>query len=182
MDSSRILRYESRLDFGSLRARRIRSKSEIPAVVYGKESDVLHIKIKSNEFNNKFAKFTDNTVLILSDGKIEKCVFIKDVSENLTKGLIYHVDFYEVDKTKDIERDIEIKFVGASVGVKEGGTLSVLRTKIKVKSLPLDLPEFVEVDLTPVKKGDQITFKDIVLPDNVKLSEENGNSVILLVK
>ncbi|AAX17344.1 50S ribosomal protein L25/general stress protein Ctc [Borrelia hermsii] len=182
MDSSRILRYEGRLDFGSLRARRIRAESEIPAVVYGKESDVLHIKIKSSEFNNKFAKFTDNTVLILSDGKIEKCVFIKDVSENLTKRLIYHVDFYEVDKTKDIERDIAIKFVGASVGVKEGGTLSVLRTKIKVKSLPLNLPEFVEVDLTPVKKGDQVTFKDIVLPDNVKLSEENENSVVLLVK
>ncbi|AHE63093.1 50S ribosomal protein L25/general stress protein Ctc [Borrelia parkeri] len=182
MDSSRILKYESRLDFGSLCARRIRAKSEIPAVVYGKESDVLHIKIASNEFNKRFAKFTDNTVLILSDGNVERCVFIKDVSENITKGLIYHVDFYEVDKNRDVERDITIKFVGASIGVKEGGTLSVLRTKIKVKALPLDLPEFVEVDLTPVKKGHQITFKDIVLPENVKLAEEDENLSILLVK
>ncbi|AHH10982.1 50S ribosomal protein L25/general stress protein Ctc [Borrelia coriaceae] len=182
MDSSKILRYEDRLDFGSLCARRIRSQSEIPAVVYGKESDVLHIKIKSGEFNKKFAKFTDNTVLILSNGTVEKCVFIKDVSENLTKGFIYHVDFYEVDRTKDIERDIAIKFVGASVGVKEGGTLSVLRNKIKVKSLPLDLPESVEVDLTPVKQGDQVIFKDIVLPDGVRLSEEDENLAILFVK
>ncbi|APR65205.1 50S ribosomal protein L25/general stress protein Ctc [Borrelia anserina] len=182
MDSSKILGYEDRLGFGSLCARRIRAKSEIPAVVYGKESDVLHIKIKHNEFNEKFSKFTDNTVLVLSNGKVERCVFIKDVSENLTKRLIYHVDFYEVDRTKDVEKDIAIKFVGASIGVKEGGTLSVLRTKIKVKSLPLDLPEFIEIDLTPVKKGDKVTFKDIVLPNNVRLAERDENLAILLVK
>lgn len=183
LDSSRILRYEGRLDFGSSCARRIRSKSEIPAVVYGKEKDVLHIKVKGSEFNKKFAKFTDNTVLILSDEKVERCVFVKDVSENLTKKFIYHVDFYEIDRDKEIERDVSIKFVGASIGVKEeGGTLSVIRTKIKVRSLPLDLPEFVEVDLTPVKKGEQITFKDIVFSESVRLSEEDENLAILIVR
>ncbi|WP_024653268.1 50S ribosomal protein L25/general stress protein Ctc [Borrelia persica] len=182
MYSSRILRYESRSEFGSSCARILRAKAEIPAVVYGKGSDVLHIKIKSSDFDKNFAKFTDNTVLLLNDGTVEKCVFIKDVNENLTKRFIYHIDFYEVDRTQYIERDIEIKFVGASVGVKEGGTLSVLRTKVKVKALPLDLPEFVEVDLTPVKKGDQITLKDIVLSDNVKLSESDENLAVLFVK
>ncbi|ACH93714.1 MULTISPECIES: 50S ribosomal protein L25/general stress protein Ctc [Borrelia] len=182
MYSSRILKYEGRSKFGSSCARILRAKSEIPAVVYGKESDVLHIKINSNEFDKKFAKFTDNTVLLLNDGMVEKCVFIKDVSENLTKKFIYHIDFYEVDRTREIERDISIKFIGASVGVKEGGTLSVLRNTVKVKALPLNLPEFVEVDLTPVKKGDQITLKDIVLSDNVKLSETDENLAVLFVK
>ncbi|WP_420808980.1 50S ribosomal protein L25/general stress protein Ctc [Borrelia turcica] len=179
---SRVLSYENRLGFGSSCARRIRMKSEIPAVVYGMGRDVLHIKVKSNEFNKKFGKFTNNTVLILRDGNVDKCVFIKDVDENLTKKFIYHIDFYEVDQERDIERDVEIKFVGASIGVKEGGVLSVLKTKIKVKSLPLELPEFIEVDLSPVKRGDQITFRDVVLPDNVKLSEEDDNLVVLLVK
>ncbi|BCR22194.1 50S ribosomal protein L25/general stress protein Ctc [Borrelia sp. HM] len=183
MDSSRILRYEGRLDFGSLCARRIRAKFEIPAVVYGRGKDVLHIKVKENEFNKKFAKFTDNTVLILSDGKVEKCVFIKDVSENITKRLIYHVDFYEIDRDVEIERDVSIKFLGASIGVKEeGGTLDILKRKVKVRSLPLDLPEFVEVNLTPVKKGEQITYKDIILPHSVKLHEEDENLAVLVVK
>lgn len=57
-----------------------------------------------------------------------------------------------------------------------------MRTKIKVRSLPLDLPEFVEVDLTPVKKGEQITFKDIVFSDSVRLSEEDENLAILIVR
>ncbi|AWG43134.1 50S ribosomal protein L25 [Candidatus Borreliella tachyglossi] len=182
MESSKILSYEERLSFGSSCARRIRSRSEIPAVIYGKGSGVFHIKIKDSEFNKKFAKFTDNTVLILSDGQAERCVFIKDVSESLTKGFIYHVDFYEVDRDQDIERDIAIRFIGASIGVKEGGVLSVIRTKIRVRSLPLELPEFIEVDLTPIKKGDQVTLGDIVLPDNVQLSEEDESLVVLLVR
>ncbi|QMU99530.1 50S ribosomal protein L25/general stress protein Ctc [Borrelia sp. A-FGy1] len=182
MDSSRVLSYDNRLDFGSSCARRMRLKSEIPAVVYGKGRDILHIKVKSNEFNKKFGKFTNNTVLILRDGNVDKCVFIKNVDENLTKNFIYHIDFYEVDQYRGIERYVDIKFVGASIGVKEGGTLSVINTKIKVKSLPLELPEFIELNLSPIKRGDQVTFRDIILPNNVNLSEEDEDSVILLVK
>ncbi|UGQ16433.1 50S ribosomal protein L25/general stress protein Ctc [Borrelia sp. RT5S] len=179
---SRVLSCERRLDFGSSCARRMRLKHEIPAIVYGEESDVLHIRVGSIEFNKKFSKFTDNTVLVLRDGNVDRCVFIKDVDENLTRNLIYHIDFYEVDRDRDIERDVEIRFIGASIGVKEGGVLSVIRRRIRVRSLPLELPEFIEVDLSPVKRGDQITFEDIVLPDNVKLAEEDGGLVVLFVK
>ena len=108
---SRVLSYENRLDFGSSCARRIRMKSEIPAVVYGMGRDVLHIKVKSSEFNKKFGKFTDNTVLILRDGNVDKCVFIKDVDENLTKKFIYHIDFYEVDQERDIERKLRLNLL-----------------------------------------------------------------------
>ncbi|UER67927.1 50S ribosomal protein L25/general stress protein Ctc [Borrelia sp. BU AG58] len=179
---SRVLNCERRLDFGSSCARRLRLKHEIPAVVYGGRSGVVHIKVKSIEFGKKFGKFTDNTVLILRDGDVDRCVFIKSVDENLTGKLIYHIDFYEVDRELDVERDVEIRFVGASIGVKEGGVLSVVKNRVRVRSLPLELPQFIEVDLSPVKRGDQITFGDIALPDKVKLSEENDSLVVLLVK
>ncbi|WP_210380145.1 50S ribosomal protein L25, partial [Borreliella garinii] len=67
-----------------------------------------------------------------------------------------HIDFYEVDRHVELERYVPIKLTGASVGVKEGGILTVLKEQVKVKSLPLDLPEFIELDLTPVNKGDSV--------------------------
>ncbi|WKC79229.1 50S ribosomal protein L25/general stress protein Ctc [Borreliella turdi] len=182
MENSRILSCKCRSSFGSSSARRIRSKYEIPAVVYGQSNDVSHLKIKSSEFNKKFAKFTDNTVLILDDGNLERCVFIKDVAENIASNLIYHMDFYEVDRRVELERYIPIKLIGASVGVKEGGILTVLKEKVKVKSLPLDLPEFIELDLTPVKKGDSVLLKDLVLPSNVRLAESDENLEVVIIK
>nr|WP_267507290.1 50S ribosomal protein L25/general stress protein Ctc [Borreliella bavariensis] len=183
MENSRILSCKYRTSFGSSNARRIRSKDEIPVVVYGQQgNDVLHLKIKSSEFNKKFAKFTDNTVLILDDGKLERCVFVKDVSENIASKLIYHIDFYEVDRRIELERYVPIKLIGASVGVKEGGILTVLKEQVRVKSLPLDLPEFIELDLTPVNKGDSVFLKDLVLPSNVRLAENDENLEVVTIK
>lgn len=182
MENSRILSCKYRASFGSSNARRIRSKDEIPAVVYGQGDNVSHLKIKSSEFNKKFAKFTDNTVLILDDGKLERCVFVKDVAENVARKLIYHIDFYEVDRRVELEKYIPIKLIGASVGVKEGGILTVLKEQVRVKSLPLDLPEFIELDLTPVNKGDSVFLKDLVLPSNVKLAENDENLEVVTIK
>lgn len=182
MENSRVLSCQYRSSFGSSNARRIRAKREIPAVVYGQSSDVSHVRIKSSEFNKKFAKFTDNTVLILDDGKLERCVFVKDVAENIASKLIYHIDFYEVDRNVELEKYVPIRFVGASVGVKEGGILTVLKEQVKVRSLPLDLPEFIELDLTPVNKGDSVLLKDLLLPSNVRLAENDDNLEVIIIK
>ncbi len=182
VENSRVLSCQYRSSFGSSNARRIRAKSEIPAVVYGQGKDVSHLRIKSSEFNKKFAKFTDNTVLILDDGKLERCVFVKDVAENIASKLIYHIDFYEVDRNVELEKYVPIKLVGASIGVKEGGILTVLKEQVKVGSLPLDLPEFIELDLTPVNKGDSVLLKDLVLPSNVRLAENDENLEVVIIK
>nr|WP_236843800.1 50S ribosomal protein L25/general stress protein Ctc [Borreliella burgdorferi] len=182
VENSRVLSCQYRSSFGSSNARRIRAKSEIPAVVYGQGNDVSHLRIKSSEFNKKFAKFTDNTVLILDDGKLERCVFVKDVAENIASKLIYHIDFYEVDRNVELEKYVPIKLIGASIGVKEGGILTVLKEQVKVRSLPLDLPEFIELDLTPVNKGDSVLIKDLVLPSNVRLAENDENLEVVIIK
>ncbi|MCD2332293.1 50S ribosomal protein L25/general stress protein Ctc [Borreliella americana] len=182
MENSRILSCQYRSSFGSSNARRIRAKCEIPAVVYGQGNGVSHLRIKSSEFNKKFAKFTDNTVLILDDGKLERCVFVKDVAENIASKLIYHIDFYEVDRDVELEKYVPIKFIGASIGVKEGGILTVLKERVRVRSLPLDLPEFIELDLTPINKGDSVLLKDLVLPSNVRLAENDENLEVVIIK
>ncbi len=108
--------------------------------------------------------------------------FVKDVAENVARKLIYHIDFYEVDRRVELEKYVPIKLIGASVGVKEGGILTVLKEQVKVKSLPLDLPEFIELDLTPVNKGDSVFLKDLVLPSNVKLAENDENLEVVTIK
>ncbi|EED29558.1 50S ribosomal protein L25 (General stress protein CTC), partial [Borreliella garinii Far04] len=86
------------------------------------------------------------------------------------------------DRRVELEKYVPIKLIGASVGVKEGGILTVLKEQVRVKSLPLDLPEFIELDLTPVNKGDSVFLKDLVLPSNVKLAENDENLEVVTIK
>lgn len=76
--------------------RNLRKEGKIPAVVYG-IGGTHHILVDSREFKKKFSHYTDNTVLFLnSEGKdkLKRCVFVKDVQNDLIKDMIIHLDFY----------------------------------------------------------------------------------------
>ena len=54
---------------------------------------------------------------------------------------------------KAIVMDIPVHTVGASKGVMNGGNLRRPYRKLRVKAIPSKLPDFIEVDITPLKIG-----------------------------
>ena len=61
--------------------------------------------------------------------------------------------------------EIPIKVVGSSPGVKEGGKLLVKVRKVKVKTIPENLKDTIEVDITPLKLGQSFKVRDIKEPN-----------------
>src|SRR5690606_15134582 len=52
--------------------------------------------------------------------------------------------------------EIPVLFVGNSRGVKNGGVLRKNYRSLKVKAVPANLPDFIEVDITPLKIGGKL--------------------------
>ena len=75
--------------------------------------------------------------------------------------IIQHIDFLEVSNDKPVTINIPIKFSGASDGVKQGGKLVTKVRRLKVKALPAALPDFISVDITPLKIGGNIRVRDL---------------------
>ena len=74
---------------------------------------------------------------------------------------------------KEISMNIPINLIGNSRGVKNGGVLRRPYRKLRIKALPANLPDFIEVDITPLKIGDKVNVGDlqndkytILHPDN----------------
>ncbi|MDI9455684.1 MAG: 50S ribosomal protein L25, partial [Spirochaetota bacterium] len=82
-------------DFGSRGARRLLRSNRIPAVIYGK-NDPVHISLDNQEFSNKVRHFSETALLKVMVGKNEYECLMKDYQEDLIRGQIKHVDFYEV--------------------------------------------------------------------------------------
>jgi len=76
--------------------------------------------------------------------------------------------------------DVELKFIGESLVVKElGGILVHNLNKIKVKCLPEKLIHEIEVDLSSLKNFDDIIrVEDLNTPEDIEILEEKENLVV----
>ena len=161
----------------------IRSNGMIPAVVYGARVENTTISVPSIDFQKIF-KITGETSTIsleIKDGK-KVDVLVHEIQFDPLKGFPIHIDFLAVDMNKPVEVTIPLEFVGVSEAEKNGlGVLVKVLHEIDVESLPKDIPQKLEVDLSSLKELDsQIHVKDIKIPSGVKVLTE-GEEVVALI-
>lgn len=146
---------------------RLRRSGKIPAILYG-HSGTSPIAIDAREFSHKFKHVSENTIINLQVGDKAYDVLVKDYQEDILKGNITHIDFYEIERGKVLRTNIPIHIVGAPVGVREGGVLETMLYSIEVECLPKDIPENIEIDVGALDIGGSIHVGDIKPPENVK--------------
>jgi ribosomal protein L25, ctc-form len=81
---------------------------------------------------------------------------LQDIQFDPVSDKILHVDFYELNKNKEITIEVPIQIEGTSPGVMAGGTLRIVNRKLKVKALPDNLPDFVSVDISGMEMGNKL--------------------------
>jgi large subunit ribosomal protein L25 len=94
-----------------------------------------------------------------------------------------HIDFQRVDETTKLNMKVPLHFSGEelSPAVKTDGCLANhVVTEIEVRCLPTDLPEFVAVDLSQLKKGSSLHLADIVLPKGVTAVTHGKNNPVIV--
>lgn len=150
--------------------KKLRASGMLPAVLYGKRKDSVHLEVDKKIMDKVFKKAGENTLVdLVIDGQDEKKVLIHDVAKHFMKNEIIHVDFYEVDLKKKVHIKVPLQFDGVSPAVKEqGGILVKMLDEVDVETLPSNLPQFINVDLGKLKTfQDMIRIADIILPSEV---------------
>ncbi|MFA5571265.1 MAG: 50S ribosomal protein L25 [Sphaerochaetaceae bacterium] len=152
-----ILRTE---DFGSAGSRRVLASGRIPAVIYGKKEPV-HITLDSIEFHNKIRHFSESTLLEMKVGTKKHSVLMKAYQENVLRGEIYHVDFFEVTKGTALRTNVPLILEGNPEGARFGGVLEQVAFEVEVESLPKDLPRHIVVDVSALGLNESISVEEI---------------------
>jgi large subunit ribosomal protein L25 len=73
-----------------------------------------------------------------------------------------HIDFYQLFSDKPIAMNIPVNIIGQSIGVKMGGNLQKNQRKLRIKALPTNLPDFIEIDITDLKIGERVYLREIL--------------------
>ena len=155
-----------RTEAGKKAARQLRSQENVLGVIYGGATEV-NFYAPAKAF--KALVYTSEFMLaeVTVDGKTYKCI-LKDLQFHKVSDDLLHVDLLELVENKKVVATLPLKMVGVSVGVKAGGKLIVKMKTLKVKALPKDLREFIEVDITNLELNENIRVQD-VKADNMEI-------------
>jgi len=123
------------------------------------------------------------SVLDMELNGVEHKVLLRDVQMHPFKQLILHIDFQRVDENTKLHMKVPLHFSGdeLSPAVKTDGCIANhVLTEISVLCLPQDLPEFIAVDLSGLKKGKSLHLADITLPKGVTAVTHGKNNPVVV--
>ncbi len=139
---------------GAKTAKKLRKEGNVPCVMYGKGAN-YHFYVPIILFRELV--YTPEVCFVNMDieGEEHLCI-LQDTSFHPVSDLIIHADFLELQDDKEVKMEIPVHYTGTSIGVAKGGKLVPKLRKVKVKGLPANLPDFIEVDVTELDLGKSV--------------------------
>ncbi len=162
----------------------LRSKGNVPGVVYGGEQPNEKISIKTKELKSLINKenFLSNVISISLDGKEQK-VLTRHIAFDTVTDEPIHFDLMRIVKGGKIILEIPVKFINneLSPGLKRGGVLNIVRRKVELRCPAENIPTELVVDLDGLDIGTSIKISSINLPENVTPTIQGRDFVIATV-
>src|SRR5947209_1548852 len=156
---------------GTGASRRLRNTGKAPGIAYGGEGQPQLIELDHNALWHALKKETfHSTILDMELNGKEAKVLLRDVQYHPYKPQVVHIDFQRVDAKTKLHMKVPFHFVKAeeSQAIKfDGCVVNHVMSELDISCFPADLPEFIEVDLSGLKKGASMHLSEIKLPKGV---------------
>ncbi len=151
---------------GKTAAKAARKAGLVPCVLYGVDENI-HFSVAQNDV--KGLVYSPNFYKVNLDCEGEKHeAILKDMQFDPVTDRLEHIDFLALKSDRPVIVNIPITFTGLAAGVKEGGKLITKLRTLKVKGLPEQLVDKVEVDVTELTLGKSIKV-DVVELDGLEI-------------
>ena len=157
-------------------SRRLRHSGKVPAILYGGHKDAQSLVLDQQNLLTMISdeRFYSSIVQVDIKNGTKQEAIIKDVQMHPARNVVLHVDLQRVVENERIRINLPIHFKGESIspGVKtQGGVVSHMLADVEVVTLPKDLPEFLELDLSGMNLNETKFLSDIPLPPGVTIPE-----------
>jgi large subunit ribosomal protein L25 len=165
-------------------ARRLRRDGKIPAVFYGPKTPAVALELNKKEFSTRVAGLEGSHLVRLKSASAalaDKVALVKEMQYHPITGDVIHADLYEVDLTARIQVHVPLHFVGKAAGVVRGGILQPIVREIEVECLPMDIPQFFDVEVSALDIGDTIHIEDLSMPEGVTVVHEANLALVAVV-
>ena len=173
---------------GKSSSRLLRNAGQVPCVLYGGEGPI-HFSAPELAFSKLVYTANAYTVVIAFGEKESYNAILQDIQFHPVSDKILHIDFYQLFDDKKISMDIPVKLNGNPIGVKLGGNLQRNKRKLRIKALPTNLPDNIEIDISELNIGDKVYITELfnenyefLHPDNTVVCQVRRARAALVVE
>lgn len=174
----------SREGTGRSASRRLRKAEKIPAILYGKHTKPETLAVAAPEFVKLLKEISGRAALIelKRDAGATALSFLQEVQRDPITDKYLHLDLQEVKENEKMVISVTVRVAGEAYGVKtEGGILDIATKRLRIRTLPKDLPDFIEVDVTELKMGESIHVSALKAIPGVEFLDAAQQAVVLCV-
>jgi large subunit ribosomal protein L25 len=186
MKNTLTLKVATRAQTGRSSSRRLRKANRIPAILYGRHSDPEKLSIEVPEFTKLLKSVAGRSLLIElnREDKSEKALsFLQEIQRDPITDRYLHVDLHEVKPDETFEIRVPVRVTGESFGVKnQSGVLEIASHMLRIRCLPKDLPEAIEIDVTALNVGQTIKVGELKGVAGVTFLDDKGQPVVACVE
>jgi len=148
----------------------LRRQGFIPGIVYGRGMTAMSVAVPVRAFERIRRTTGESAIVELQfDGGKAITTVVHEFQMNPIRDTYTHVDFLSISLDEPLRSRIPIRPVGTAIGLKEGGVLEHSLYELEVEALPLDIPEYLEVDVTELGLKHSIHVADLKLGDKIKV-------------
>jgi len=180
------LKTNIRTTTGNGPARRLREAGQIPAVLYGPDTESVLLSVNIIDIERilktgRIGQVLLNLVIPHNGETSTKTVMVKELQIHPVSRNFLHIDFYEVTMDRKIIVNVPVATTGKSKGVEIGGMLQIIRRELEVQCLPLNVPESIEIDITNLDIGDSIHVADIPRQSDIEFLGDENFTVVTII-
>ena len=155
-------------------ARKLRAVGRLPAVLYGREFDPVHLSLDAKEAEQLFRSISvDNTIVELTvEGEKKPYeTLIREIQVHPLRLTLSHVDFMRIQAGVTVDVNVPVHLVGIPEGVKNsGGVLEQIIHDLPVRCIPSKIPRSIDIDVTHLDLNESLHIFDVQFEEGVEVT------------
>lgn len=165
------LAVERRTKLGTTGAHALRAAGKLPAVLYGHGVVPEHLAVDAHAFEELIHRAGRNAIITLTDGgRKRQTALVREIARHPVSRRAVHADLQRVSADETIDARLAIVTVGVAEGVRNAGAvMDVITHELEVAGPANQIPEHLELDVTPLGIHDHLTAGEIQLPAGFRL-------------
>jgi len=162
-------------------ARKLRTGGRVPAVLYGRELEPVHLSLDTREAEKLFHSISvDNTIVDLAVEGEKKAyqTLIREIQVHPSRQLLVHVDFLRIQEGVAVDVNVPVHLLGIPEGVKNsGGVLEQIIHDLPVRCIPSKIPQSIDIDVTHLDLNQSLHVYDIEFEKGVEVTVEQKRTL-----
>ncbi len=179
MNEMATIRAEIRSNANSRANNRLRKAGYLPGSIFGKKLEPVSIAVSRVELDRLLKSQGRNAVFkIVVVGDNEYTVIAKDIHTHPISNAILNIGFQRISLSEKIKADVAIKLVGTEVVESRRMVALPQIDIITVRGLPQDIPDAIEVDVSELGAGENITVGELKLPQGIEAENDPDQLIV----